>query len=153
MIKLSQRAWNNVIIVSMLMLITIFNFSNTFLNDTDEETAPLRSLVPENMTITTMEFAKDKVERIGQGWRTTSGRHSHEALVSLVNNWKRAEISLQENEAYNHEERVTVTLWFAGHTSPVVYQFVPEANKTLVMVNDKTYLLIRPSYQALTLSE
>jgi hypothetical protein len=153
MIKLSQRAWNNVIIVSMLMLIMLFNFSSSFLNDGGDEASSLLTLVPDNMTITTMEFEQDKVERIGQGWRTASGMYVNEELASLVEHWINAEVNLFDQGSYLQSPTSTVKLWFAGQILPIEYQFIQLADKTLVKIDKQTYQLISPSYQMLILSE
>ena len=157
MIKLSQRAWNNVIIVSMLMLIMLFNFSSNFLNDGSDKASSLNTLVPANMTITTMEFDQHKVERIGQGWRTASGKYarkySNEELVSLVEHWSNAEISLFEQSHNWQSSTSTAKLWFAGQALPIEYQFMQLADKTLVKIDQHTYQLVSPSYLMLILSE
>jgi hypothetical protein len=157
MIKLSQRAWNNVIIVSMLVLIMLFNFSSSFLNDGVDEAPSLLTLVPLNMVITTMTFEQDKVERIGQGWRSTSGEYarvkSNEELESLVEHWINAEISLLDQNPNWPTPSSTVQLWFAGQALPIEYQFMQLDDKTLVKIDKQTYQLISPSYQMLTLSE
>ena len=157
MIKLSQRAWNNVIIFSMLMLIMLFNFSSELLNGESEETSFLIALVPNNMVITTMNFGQEKVERIGQGWRTTSGKHrkkySNEKLASLVKHWNNAEIRFFDQSPSRQLPKSTIQLWFAGQALPIEYQFMQLADKTLVKIDKKTYQLISPSYQMLILSE
>ncbi|WP_297823573.1 hypothetical protein [uncultured Paraglaciecola sp.] len=157
MIKLSQRAWNNVIIVSMLILIMLFNFSSLFLSDGDSNAPSLLTLVAPNMTITTMAFEQEKVERIGQGWRTTSGKYgrkySNEELVSLVEQWTNANISLFDGNSNGQSPLSTVQLWFAGQALPIDYHFMQLEDKTLVKINKQIYLLISPSYQMLTLSE
>lgn len=153
MIRLSQRAWNNVIIVSMLMLIMLFNFSSDFLNGENGEAPALLTLVPNNMTITTMAFEQEKVERIGQGWRATSGRYSNESLANLVEYWTYAEISLFDQGLNWQSPTSTVQLWFAGQAMPIEYQFMQLEDKTLVKIDQQTYQLISPSYQMLILSE
>ena len=157
MIRLSQRGWNNVIIVSMLMLIMLFNFSSDFLNGGSGEAPSLLTLVPANMTITTMAFEQEKVERIGQGWRATSGKngkkYSNERLASLVEHWVNAEISLFEQNPNWKLPITTVKIWFAGQALPIEYKFMQMADKTLVKIDQQTYQLISPSYQMLTLAE
>ena len=155
MIRLSQRAWNNVIIVSMLILIMLFNFSSRFLNNESYESPSLLSLVPANMTITTIEFGQGKVERIGQGWRTTSGMYSNKGIARLVEHWNNAEISLFEQGPnwQSPSPSSTVKLWFAGQALPTEYQFMQRVDKTLVIIDKKVYHLISPNYQTLILSE
>ena len=153
MLRLSQRAWNNVIIVIMLMLIILFNLSADFINVGDDETSFLFTLVPVNMTITTIQFDQEKVERIGQGWRTKSGMYSNQRLANLVENWLNAEIDLFDQEANWQSSTSTVKIWFAGQVLPIEYQFMQLPDKTLVKVDKQTYQLIIPSYKMLTLSE
>ena len=157
MIKLSKRAWNNVIIVSMLILIMLFNFSSDFLNGGSDKALSLLTLVPANMVITTMQFEQEKVERIGQGWRANSGqytkKYSNEVLTSLVEHWMNAEINSVDQSPNGQLPFSTVQLWFAGQALPIDYHFMQLEDKTLVKINKQIYLLISPSYQMLTLSE
>jgi hypothetical protein len=153
MIKLSQRAWNNVVIVSMLVLIMLFNFSSSFLNDGRNEAPTFLTLVPLNLAITTMVFEQDKVERIGQGWRTTSGLYSNAEIASLVEHWVNAEISLFRQGLNWQSPSSKVKLWFAGQALPIEYQFMQLEDKTLVKIDKQTYQLISPRYKMLTLSE
>ncbi|WP_339725791.1 hypothetical protein [uncultured Paraglaciecola sp.] len=157
MLKLSQRAWNNVIIVSMLILIMLFNFSGNFLNDGSEDVSTSLTLVPANMTITTIEFEQEKVERIGQGWRTLSEKHaktySNERLANLVQNWVNAEVRLFDQDLNWNSPTSTVELWFVGQALPTEYQFMQLADSTLVKIDQKTYQLISPNYHFLTLQE
>lgn len=153
MIRLSQRAWNNVIIVSMLTLIMLFNLSSNFLNKGGSEFSSMLTLVPTNMVITTMQFEQEKIERIGQGWRATYGTYSNERLEGLVKHWLNAEISLFDQGQSWQSPTSTVQLWFAGKALPIEYQFKQMADKTLVKIDKQIYQLISPSYQMLTLSE
>lgn len=139
----------------------LFNFSSDFLNGGSGEAPSLLTLVPDNMTITTMQFEQEKVERIGQGWRATSReygkqhaeKYSHEKLASLVEYWTHAEISLFDQDLNWQSPTSSVQLWFAGQASPIEYQFMLLADTTLVRIDKQTYQLISPSYQMLTLSE
>jgi hypothetical protein len=153
MIKLSQRAWNNVIIVSMLILIMLFNFSSDFLNGGSDRNSSLLTLVPAGMTITTIEFQSETVERIGQGWRSTSGLSNNKSLAALVEHWNNAQVSLFEQSVDWQPSGSSIALWFAGQPSPLNYQFMQLADKTLVRIDGQTYELVSPTYQTLTLSE
>ena len=153
MIKLSQRAWNNVIIVSMLILIMLFNFSSDFLNGGSEPDSTLLTLVPAGMTITTIEFEDEKVERIGQGWRSTSGETNNKSLASLVEHWDNAQVSLFEHHLDGQKSVASIMLWFAGQALPLHCQFIQLADKTLVKIDGQTYELLSPTYQKLILSE
>jgi hypothetical protein len=153
MIKLSQSAWNNVIIFSMLILIMLFNFSSHILNEGSSENLSFPKLVPANMVITTMIFEQEKVERIGQGWRTISGTYSNEKLARLVEHWNNAEIRLFDQGPSWQSANSTIQIWFAGQALPIEYQFIQLGDKTLVKIGKQTFQLISPSYQMLILPE
>tara|TARA_B110000091_G_scaffold209479_1_gene250734 strand:- start:734 stop:1144 length:411 start_codon:yes stop_codon:yes gene_type:complete len=135
----------------------LFNFSSDFLNGGSDKALSLLTLVPANMVITTMQFEQEKVERIGQGWRATSGqyttKYSNEELTSLVEHWMNAEINSVDQSPNGQLPFSTVQLWFAGQALPIDYHFMQLEDKTLVKINKQIYLLISPSYQMLTLSE
>lgn len=157
MIKLSQRAWNNVIIISMLMLILLFNFSSNFLNGGSDSKPTVRTLVPIGSVITTVEFQQHKIERIGQGWRATFAASDNAMLSRLVDHWHQSEIRLIENDVnisqFELNDKHSVKLWFAGQTLPFEYQFVPMQDKTFVIIDGSTYQLIRPTLPMLTIPE
>ena len=153
MIKLSQRAWNNVIIVSMLILIMLFNFSSDFLNGGGAQNSSLLTLIPTGMTITTIEFEGETVERIGQGWRSTSGVRNNKSLASLVEHWNNAQISLFEQRLDGQKSAASVTLWFAGQALPLHYQFIQQADQIVVKIDGQIYELLSPSYQKLIFPE
>lgn len=154
MIKLSQQAWNNVIIISMLMLIVLFNFSSNFLNDEESETASVHRLVFPERIITTIEFAQQTIERVGQGWRSTSGNTSSEALNRLIQQWRNAEVSPIEHEmSFQSHSDDSIKVWFAGQRVPTEYQFLQLADKTLVKIDNTVYQLHRPALNQLILLE
>ena len=96
MIRLSQRGWNNVIIVSMLLLIVLFNSSSNFLSNDELDPDQSFPLLPANSVLMTLDFGSQKVERIGRGWRILADKSQaltdQTVLNELVNNWQRAEI-------------------------------------------------------------
>jgi hypothetical protein len=157
MIKLSQRAWNNVIIISMLMLILLFNFSSNFLNEGSDAKPAVRALVPTDAVITTIEFHQHKIERIGQGWRATFADSANAKLSKLVEHWQLSEIrpiELDKNlSQFDPIDKQNVKLWFAGQTLPVEYQFRSIEGKTIVLIDGLTYQLIRPTLSMLTTPE
>jgi len=157
MIKLSQRAWNNVIIISMLMLILLFNFSSNFLNEGSDAKPTVRALVPTGAVITTIEFQQHKIERIGQGWRATFADSDNAKLSKLVEHWQQSEIRLMESDKnlsqFHPIDKQNIKLWFAGQTLPMEYQFWSIKDKTLVFIGGQTYQLIRPTLSMLTTPE
>ncbi|MFT2089367.1 hypothetical protein [Paraglaciecola sp. 2405UD69-4] len=151
MVKLSQRAWNNVLIVSMLSLIMLFNLSNNFLND--DTSAEVTNLVSEGLLISTIEFANAKVERVGQGWRVETEQAITTDLGRLVELWQTTRVSLFEQSVQWEDSYPSVTVWFIGQAEPTEYQFLPLADKTLVKIASQTYQLVNVNYQMLVPTE
>ena len=96
MIRLSQRGWNNVIIVCMLLLIVLFNTSSNFLNNNEADPQQFLPLLPTNSVLMTLDFGSHKIERIGRGWRVLSNKNQapieQGAVDDLVTNWQQASI-------------------------------------------------------------
>ncbi|MEP0357592.1 MAG: hypothetical protein ABJH06_12715 [Paraglaciecola sp.] len=148
MVKLSQRAWNNVIIVSMLALIMLFNLSSNFLNDEGDALA-VSTLVPQGVLISTIEFSNAKVERVGQGWRVESELTVTSDLQELIDLWQSVEVSSFEENTQWSDTPAKVTVWFIGQAEPTEYYFLKLADKTLVRIGHHTYQLVDVNYQTL----
>ncbi|MGS2719515.1 hypothetical protein [Paraglaciecola aestuariivivens] len=157
MLKLSQRAWNNVIIISMLILIVMFNFSSNILNGENDVAATERGLIPQGMIITTMQFPHYQVERIGQGWRSNLANSSLDKLIELTEQWQQAQIQPlapeHELSTPDAEQSIKVQVWLAGQAAPVVYQFWPDTQPILVSVDEQMFQLLSTDYHSLTLTE
>ena len=153
MIKLSQRAWNNVLIVSMLSLIMLFNLSSDFLNSESDDASIVQRLVPADMLISTIEFENGKIERVGQGWRIESDSQVNQHPEDIIHHWQQAEINIFEQNVEWADSLPKVTLWFIGQSEPVEYQFLQLADKTLIKIDQHTYQLTGLSYQMLIPAE
>lgn len=153
MIRLSQRGWNNVIIFTTLILILLFNFSSDFLNRNAEDKTAIPALIPSDWVITTIDYGQDKIERIGQGWRAQSGKLEHDDLTQLVNAWQNAEIELFDSNLNWQTDTQVIQVWFAGQAEPIEYSFLPLADKTLIKIEQQTYLLIHPTFSNLKIDK
>lgn len=77
MLRLSRKAWNNVLIFSMLIMIMLLNGMHKKFDSTE----PLAKvpLLPEHSLVLTLDFGQFAIERIGQSWRIN---HADEQQVS-----------------------------------------------------------------------
>ena len=153
MIRLSQRAWNNVIIFSMLLLILLFSSTSNFLTSNEMDPDQTLLLVPENSLIMTLDFASQKIERIGRGWRVVGGETEEPidqtTLTTLIDNWRLAEIS-PSDQVFQDDELIVV-LWLAGQDLARVYQFYQQDQMLMVRVDKKVYQLSNMPLNALFL--
>lgn len=140
MIRLSKKAWNNVLIFSVMFMILLFNSTNDILNSGDQD-EPLLPLVDGSQVIMTIEAGSTRVERIGQGWRLVpSGAAVEEELALLASSWHMAR--LQATDEQTAGQPLVVVLWLAGQQQGKVYQFYPQStDMALVKIDNQLYRL------------
>jgi hypothetical protein len=149
MLRLSKRAWNNVLIVSMLVMILLFNTTTNFLNDGDQETATM-PLLPEGSVIMTLEMGDVKVERIGRGWRSNASPAVPEAtLARLVARWSEAQLNVYDIPS--DEQPLVAIVWLAGDTQGQVFQLYPAGKDTLVQYQLQWFILTNTAITDLVL--
>ncbi|MDP5041635.1 MAG: hypothetical protein NWQ26_12305 [Paraglaciecola sp.] len=150
MIKLSRRAWNNVIIFSMLILIFLFNSTSNFLNGGADSEQPSH-LIPHDAVIASLDFGDVKVERIGQGWRAVGIDVQLHQLVELNQAWLNAKINNAANElsiSQASNSRI-VFISVLGQQSPLKFEVFEVNGNTLVLSQQRLYQLIDTPYNSL----
>lgn len=139
MLRLSKRAWNNVLIVSMLVMILLFNSTNNILNGDNYE-ASIVPLIPEDGILMTLEIGDIKVERIGRGWRANTTPVIPEVdLATLVQTWTQAQMI--SYELPSEDQPFVVIAWLAGAPEGLVFQLYPAAQGTLVKFQQQWYIV------------
>jgi hypothetical protein len=69
MIRLTSRAWNNVLIISMLLLILMFNLTGNLFSGSSVKNETIDKLVPTDAMLTSIVTHAYTLERVGRGWR------------------------------------------------------------------------------------
>ena len=139
MLRLSQRGWNNVIIFAMLLMILLFNTSNTFLTGSSEEATSV-PLLPSESIVMQIDFGDKRIKRIGRGWRVSPASAESEAtLAKLVDNW--LEARMQPIGQVQLQHPWVVVVWLAGRTQGHVYQFYAQDEQLFVGVDAQLYQL------------
>jgi len=67
--QLSRKAWNNVLIFSMLLMIFFFNGLHKKLNSVPE-VPRIQTVLPAQSFVLALSFPEQKIERIGTAWRS-----------------------------------------------------------------------------------
>ncbi|OUS70854.1 hypothetical protein B5G52_12985 [Pseudoalteromonas sp. A601] len=161
--QLSRKAWNNVLIFSMLLMIFFFNGLHKKLNSVPEQPS-IQTLLPAQSFILALSFPEQKVERIGTAWRSllllenpTSSEWSanQENIVKLINDWQGAELSVSEVSPAKLTQPITVaTLWLAGEQLPWLYQLysAPQGYYLLDKSTQRVFLIDANKAQQLFVS-
>jgi hypothetical protein len=152
--RLSQKAWNNVLIFAMLILIVIFNYERLF--PVNEQGA--RLIVGENQFILSVQINVLTFERIGTGWRVSAPSEDDlpsmrsEDIDVLIGQWQRAMLKptndeLAANVTANPDH--IVSIWVAGEKSPQVLGLLKANNNAYAIYNGDLYLLDFPTLNQL----
>lgn len=149
MIRLSKRAWNNVIIFAMLIMIIMFNMTNNILTG-DIGVQKTYSLLPEGAVLMTLEFGPEKIERIGRGWRTSSKQIIDEAeLARITAQWQNAEMA--PTDKFPTTNTLVVVAWLAGETQGRVYQLADHPQGLGIFIDNQYYVLQNQSFKQFVL--
>ncbi|WP_026376528.1 hypothetical protein [Aestuariibacter salexigens] len=147
--RLSQRAWNNVIIFAMLVMIVLFNLSDIFKSDSSAEYQP-RPLLPDDALVMTIELDGSSVERIGQGWRQTPVSEHESDLAALVQAWQSAVVEQVDSQPeLNQRSPQVVIIWLAGESQGRVFEFYPQQSDVLLRYQQSWYRLLSPGLERL----
>jgi len=157
MARLSQKAWNNVIIFTMLAMILVLNIGS-FKSDDSDFPVPV---IEEGGLLLSLQIDQYVIERAGQTWRLSSSsplaneqpsEEQSEALAVLVDNWQRALVKPQNEvtaEALQAPDVVAV-LWLAGERNGLVLPIKTINQQTYLMFNNEVMLLDFPTVEQLT---
>ena len=130
--QLSRKAWNNVLIFSMLLMIFFFNGLHKKLNSVPVESG-IQTLLPAQSFILSLEFPDQKIERIGTAWRSqalfknapeSQWQSTQSNIVQLINKWQGSELPLApaSTSLKSNVPLSVATIWLAGEQLPWLYQ-------------------------------
>ncbi|NCP63471.1 MAG: hypothetical protein GW763_01595 [Paraglaciecola sp.] len=154
MLKLTQRAWNNVLIISMLVLILLFNRTSNFLNGGSDNIVD-NHLLPSDAQISTVDFGSYQVERIAKSWRCVGCSADIEQIEKLVTQWQTATTQAStENLALSDasvSQVVIISLLGQGQTHK--YELFKVGDVTLVLYQQQVFQLQGSTFDDLRLAE
>ena len=159
MLRLSQKAWNNVVIFAMLFMVYLFTVSNNLLQDGDSGKAQKQPLFPPYSVVMSMDFGVVRLDRIGQDWRVSGEllqNHLNENLEQPLPQQKTAQQKLSEllsiMETWSGLEAIpfvaqpesapfVVSILLAGEDKKRVYQVFQQGNDVLLKLGAEWFLV------------
>lgn len=139
MLRLSQKAWNNVVIFAMLFMVYLFTLSNDMINKGDE-IPEAESVFPAFSVVMTLDFGVSRIDRIGQDWRLTSDDEiSLQRLVAISETW--STLSVLPTTLTFDSAPYVVSIQLAGENRSRVYQLFPQGGDIILQLNGAQYLL------------
>jgi hypothetical protein len=157
MARLSQKAWNNVIIFAMLAMIFMLNI-NHFQSDDTHLPVPL---IEEGGILLSLQIDQNIIERAGRTWRFSSsspeaknsaGEGQAGKLAALVDNWQRALVKSQNEVTADSLQSpdLVVVLWLAGERNGLVLPIKTIQQQTYLIFNNEVMLLDFPTVEQLS---
>jgi len=149
MLRLSKRAWNNVLIFSMIALILILN-----LDQFKDDSPKTRLVVPEGEYILSLDINGVKIEKAGQQWRIAPNSiqvnplPTEAQLRSLVSAWQEVYISpanIDYDLSLFSQPDVIVTLRLAGRSEASVIGFSIINEQLYLVLDAQVYILNSPN--------
>ncbi|TMP25244.1 hypothetical protein CWB99_21280 [Pseudoalteromonas rubra] len=148
--RLSRKAWNNVVIFSMLIMIFFLNGIHQKMNPSNEETGSM-PLFEQQSFVLALGFPGYKIERIGTSWRLSADAEATwqappATLDALVTRWQESELALTDSPGLPASAALSVAqFWLASSELPVSYQ--------LYRQQQRYYLFARQSQRWFSLSK
>ena len=148
MLRLSHRAWNNVVILAMLFMVYLFTLSNDMINSDESTTAELMPLFPPFSVIMTLDFGIARIERIGQDWRIKDNPEATlNDLVQISENWRTLEV--RPTTTTPEQSPYIVSVLLAGEDKKRVFQLFPEESGLVLHSNGQNYQVDNIAIQSL----
>ena len=142
--KISSRAFNNILIFSMLAMIMLFNM-DTWLPKPGG--AEKMALIAEQDLVLRIDIDGARLERVGTQWRLIDSSASH-VPEDIVNAWLSAELAATEfNGVVNTS--VFAQVWLAGYPQPAGFTLIQSPHGSFVRISDSTYRIENVDFSAL----
>lgn len=153
MLRMSNRAWNNVLIFTVIGLILIFN-----LDRFSDQSQATRKIVQDGEYILSMQINQVELERAGQVWRVDpNGIQPSEpmdstSIESIINAWQSAFITPADiafDQALFSNPNSLVVISLAGQSQPVVIGLFIIREQLFFVLEKQVFVLNSPSIQQL----
>lgn len=140
MIRMSRKAWNNIIIFAMLLMIFLFNATTNILNGPDDKNQPV-GLLPEHSLLMTLQSNGFEIQRIGTGWRLVPAADiTQEQVHAIVENWQMTTITPIETPSPENNSLIVIA-WLAGVDQGLVFQLYQQQQDILVQHQGNWFII------------
>ena len=142
--KLSARAFNNILIFSMLAMIMLFNMESWL----PKPDAPDRmALIAEQDLILRIDIEGARLERAGTQWRLINSAVEREPQA-IIDAWLAAQLLVTEFSGAT-DASVFAQVWLAGHQQPASFTLIRSSQGSFVKISDSTYRIENVDFSAL----
>lgn len=148
MARLSQRAFNNVVIFAMLLMIALFNLDSFLPVSQSQGSQPLLS---HDAYILKIEQDQQRLERTGQQWRYITESAVDIKPEEQIDAWHSGilEPAPRARSIAQNLRPIIAVVWLAGEPQGMVYAFYLSDSHTFVKHNDQWFELERVTLKSL----
>ncbi|WP_338024893.1 hypothetical protein [Alteromonas antoniana] len=148
MARLSQRAFNNVVIFAMLLMIALFNLDSFLPVSQPQGSQPL---LTSDAYILKIEQDQQRLERTGQHWRYVTETVVDMAPEAQIEAWQSGilEPAPRARSLAQNLRPIIAVVWLAGESQGLVYAFYMSDSHTFVKHNDQWFELERVTLKSL----
>lgn len=146
MIRLSRRGWNNVLILSVLFMLVLFN-SSQWLQQSSDRLIETRPLLLADQVLLALEFDEIKIERAGQSWRFNGAGTFKYSPSDYAIAWQR--LMMQPIPQAQLDKGYVVSAWLAGQEKAQIYTLLPIGQDLIVELDGLTYRIESTSIETL----
>ena len=156
--KLSKTGWNNVIIISVMLIILLINATNNklFPNETNQSNNTAQQLLlPEHSAVLTLkiEYPNDEFiffERMGKNWQVSnelgSIRYNNHNIEQMIFAWQQNQGLVQaDNIVISGKTSIDVVIELAGVEQVQRFNLYPLSDQLLIFNINKNQWLSLPA--------
>lgn len=140
MLRLSRKGFNNLLIISISLMIIILNLMNDRSpTDAIDPTPETIQLLESGAVILTMDYPAVKIERIGQGWRSSSAQLSLQQMQQLETDWLKLEVVEIVGASVQLAPEAVVRLTIMGFAEPLTIALINSTGFDYLVVNNRVF--------------
>ena len=146
--RLSAKAFNNIIIFAMLAMIMLFNMDTWLPKPSFKQQT---HLISEQDMVLRIDIGRNRIERVGTGWRlTTEPSVTPEVDANqIIQHWLNAELSVVESTP-QVLETVIADVWLAAQDNSARLILMRTETGTYVQIAEQSYRIDNSHFLALT---
>jgi len=134
---LSKKAFNNILIFTMLSIIFIANFSHLLFESENKATQTVINPSKHIVEIQTVDLA---IKRLGRSWSTEPPiEYSEQQLVNIIQRWQTTPLSVYEGTFTNSNPYV-IKIYLIEQVQPIIVKLYQHGDDYLLQTEEMRLL-------------
>jgi len=139
--RLSRKGWNNVMIISVSLIIILLHFSQRLSFNQEPRQQNSLSLLEAGSVILTMDYPAARLERIGAGWRSNRSQPGLPQIQQLESDWLALQVNELSGVSIKLAPQAVVRLTVMGYPEPLTVAWINSGGVDYLLVNNRVFEL------------